>query len=45
MQILKHATARMEGKQRSCLPAERTSIIIDDDRIERIEIPGREWKI
>ncbi len=45
MQILTHATARMEGKQRSCLPAERTSIIIVDDRIERIEIPGREWKI
>lgn len=40
MQILKHATARMEGEQRSCLPAERTSIII-----ERTEIPGRELKI
>ncbi len=45
MQILTHTTARMEGKQRSCLPAERTSIIIEDDRIKRIEIPGREWKI
>lgn len=45
MQILKHATARREGKQRSSLPAERTSIILEDDRAERTEIPGRELKI
>lgn len=45
MQILKHATARMERKPRSYLPAERTSIIIEDDRIERTEIPSRELKI